>query len=343
MIKTIVTPIDGSVHAQTALELSIDLAARYDAQLVLLHIGVGDENVPEALYNAASRELKEAESSGQETGVPPHQSQRLRVLGYMGNMLLRNAHELAERKGVRRAETVIDLGDPGERILHHAKQKSADLIVMGSRGFGELKGLVLGSVSHKVFHLAPCPSVTVHRSDAEPDLEGIKSILVPTDGSDQADKAVELASDIAAKCGAKLVLQYVTWRGPSLEKLRASIDMNQLSQSARDELDPAQHPIAEHVSSAFIPPVVSKTALKEIGEQVLERGRQTAKAKGVEVVNLVLIDGDPARKIVQTAKSEQADLIAMGSRGLGGAEGLLAGSVSYKVNHAAPCSCMVVR
>ncbi|MCP4878263.1 MAG: universal stress protein, partial [Gammaproteobacteria bacterium] len=43
------------------------------------------------------------------------------------------------------------------------------------------------------------------------------------------------------------------------------------------------------------------------------------------------------------AKSEQADLITMGSRGLGGAEGLLSGSVSYKVNHSAPCNCLVVR
>ncbi len=343
MIRTIVTPIDGSVHAQMALDMSTDLAARYDAQLVLLNIGVRDDNVPEELYNAASRELKEAESSGQETGVPPHQSQRLRVLGYLGHMLLGNAQQQAQSKGVKRVETVIDLGDAGERILHHAKQRSADLIIMGSRGFGELKGLVLGSVSHKVFHLAPCSCVTVHRKDGQPAPEQIKSILVPTDGSDQADKAVDLASDIAAKTEAKLVLMYAMWRGPSLEKLRASIDMDQLSESTREELDPALHPIAEHMSSAFIPPVVSKEALKEIGEQVLARAQKSAEAKGVKVADLVVIDGDPARKIVQTARHEKADLIAMGSRGLGGAEGLLAGSVSYKVNHTAPCSCMVVR
>jgi nucleotide-binding universal stress UspA family protein len=343
MIRTIVTPIDGSVHAQLALDMSADLAAKYDAQLVLLNIGVRDDNVPEKLYNAASRELKEAESNGQETGIPPHQSQHLRVLAYLGHMLMDNARQQAESKGVKRVETVIDLGDAGERILHHAKQKSADLIVMGSRGFGELKGLALGSVSHKVFHLAPCSCVTVHQKDGQPDLEEIKSILVPTDGSEQADRAVALASDIAAKTKAKISLMYAMWRGPSLEKLRASIDMDQLSDSTRAELDPALHPIAEHMSSAFIPPVVSKDALKEIGEQVLARGRQTAEAKGVEVANLVVIDGDPARKIVQTAKHEKADLIAMGSRGLGGAEGLLTGSVSYKVNHTAPCSCMVVR
>ena len=343
MIQTILTPIDGSMHAQTALELSIDLATKYDAQLVLLHVGVRDGNVSEELYDTASRELEKAESIGQETGIDTRQSQHLRVLEYMGRMLLRNAHKEAEGKGVKRVETAIDFGEAGECILHHAKQKSADLIVMGSRGFSDLKGLVLGSVSHKVFHLATCSCVTVHRSDEQPSLDGIKYILVPTDGSEHSDKAVDLASDIAAKYGAKLELLYVTWRGPSLEQLRASIDMDQLSGSAREELDPELHPIAEHVGSAFIPPVVSKEASREIGEQVLERGRQTAEAKGVTAPKLVLQDGDPARVIAGAARREQADLIAMGSRGLGGVEGLLTGSVSYKVSHTVPCSCMIIR
>jgi len=343
MIQTILTPIDGSTHAQTALDLSTDLAAKYDAQMVLLHVGVLDDNVSEELYNAASREFEEVESSGQETGVHARQSRHLRILEFMGQMLLRNAHEQANEKGVRRAETVIDFGDASERILHHAKHRSADLIVMGSRGFSELKGLFLGSVSHKVFHLAPCSCVTVHHRDAQPALEGIKSILVPTDGSDQADKAVDLASDIAVKYGAELVLLYVMWRGPSLEAFRASIDLDQLSEGAREELDPERHPIAEHVSSTFFPPVVSKDASREIGEQVLARGRRTAEAKGVRAPNLVLLDGDPARAIAGTARREQVDLIAMGSRGLGGVEGLLTGSVSYKVNHTVPCSCMIVR
>lgn len=343
MIQTIVTPLDGSMHAQLALDLSIELAARYGARLVLLHVGVGNEDVPEELFNAVSRELREAESGGEETGIPPHPSQRVRVLGYMAKNLLHDACQLAKSKGVENADTIIDLGDAGERIGHHAKQTSADLIIMGSRGMGDLKGLVLGSVSHKVFHTAPCPCVTVHYKDGKPGPVAIKSVLAATDGSDQADRAVDLASDIAAKFGAKLTLEYVMWRGPSLENLRASVDMNQLSKDAYDDLDPEQHPIAEHVSSAVIPPVVSKGTLEEIGRQVLERGEQIATAKGVAEVELVLIKGDPARKIVQIAKREQADLVVLGSRGLGAAKSLFAGSVSYKINHTAPCSCMVVR
>lgn len=343
MIQNIVAPIDGSVHAQMALDLSTDLAARYDAQLTLLHVAPHDGNVPEELYDAASRELEEAESNGRKTGDLTQQSRHLRVLEQMGHMLLRKAQEAAQDKGVRNSETVIDLGDPGERILHHAKQRSADLIVMGSRGLGELKGLVLGSVSHKVFHLAPCSCVTVHGRDEQGVLAGIESILVPTDGSDHADKAVDLASEMAGKYGAKLVLLYVMWRGPSLQDLRSSINFDQLSETAREELDPARHPIAEHVSSTFIPPVVSKDTLKEIGEQVLSRGQRAAEAKGIRAPKLVLKEGDPARVIVNIAGREQTDMIAMGSRGLGGVEGLLAGSVSYKVNHAARCSCMIVR
>ncbi len=343
MLRTILTPLDGSANAQMALELAIDLAANYKARLVILHIGVGNENVPEELFNATLHEFREAEGSGQETGIPPHQSYDLRVFGFMGRTLLHDARQLAKSKGVEVIETTTDLGDAGERILHHAKQSSADLIVMGSRGLGEIKGLALGSVSNKVLHLAPCSCVTVHHKGEQGGQSKIERILVPTDGSGPANRAVEMASDIAAKIGAKLDLLYVMWRGPSLAEFRTAIDMSQLSQSAQDALDPGQHPVSERVSSAFFPPVVAEDTLKEIGEQILEHGRGIAKEKGVECTELVLLDGDPARKIAQVARSQKADLIVMGSRGLGAAESILSGSVSYKVNHAAPCSCMVVR
>jgi nucleotide-binding universal stress UspA family protein len=326
-----------------ALDLSTDLAAKYDAQIILLHVVTHDDDVPRELYDKAERALMETESDNSNKGPAAPLLLRSKVLEHFGHKLLRSAQEFAKSKGVKQVETVIDDGAAGKRILHHAMSRSVDLIVMGSRGFGKLKELVLGSVSHNVFHLAPCSCATVHHTGTQSAFEGIKSILVATDGSEQADKAVDLASDIAARYGAKLSLVYVTSRGPSLETLRDSIDMSQLSEGARDELDPSKHPVAEHVSSAFIPPVVSSDTLREIGEQVLARGRQTSEAKGVSSTNTVLMDGDPARKILQVARREQADLITMGSRGLGGVEATLAGSVSYKVNHSAPCNCLIVR
>ena len=52
-------------------------------------------------------------------------------------------------------------GRPADTIVAAAERDKADMIVMGSRGFSDLKGLLLGSVSHKVSHLAPCTCVTV--------------------------------------------------------------------------------------------------------------------------------------------------------------------------------------
>ena len=343
MLQTIVTPIDGSAHAQLALELASTLAAKYDARLILINVAVGDENVPEDVYNTASRKLMDEERDGKDTGVPQHKSHYLRVLGCLGKSLLADARQLAEKLGVKQVETVTVLGGAGEQIIQHAKQSSADLIVMGSRGFSELKGLVLGSVSQKVLQMATCSCLTVHQGRGEGGQVGIERILVPTDGSEIADRAVEFAADIAGKIGAKMVLEYVMWRGPLLEQLRAAIDMQALSPKARDELDPAKHPIAERATSAFFPPVVSKETLQEIGQQILDRNRRVAEEKNVTDVELVLLDGDPARKIVQVAKNKEADLIVMGSRGLGAAESMLYGSVSYKVSQAAPVSCMVVR
>ena len=342
MNKTILTPIDGSMHAKSALELSTDIAAKYDAELILLHVNEGDSNVPDELYDMAAHEIKAADG-GPDFHDPWQHSKRQEVLNYLGKILLRDAQKLAEGKGVKRVESIMDFGDAGEQILHHAKHRDTDLIIMGSRGFGQLAGLVLGSASHKVFHLAPCTCVTVHSEGAQQAFDGIKNILVATDGSEQADKAVELSSEIALKYGAKLSLLYVTSRGPSLEQLRNSVDAKALSEKAIEELDPARHPIAERLSSVVMPPVVSQDVLDEIGQQVLERSQGIAEATGIETTNLLLKDGDPARVIVNFAEREQADLIALGSRGLGRIDSVLTGSVSYKVSHAANRSCMIVR
>jgi nucleotide-binding universal stress UspA family protein len=55
----------------------------------------------------------------------------------------------------------ISIGDPAQEILATIQKEQIDLIVIGSRGFGTLKGVLMGSVSQKVAHLAPCPVLIV--------------------------------------------------------------------------------------------------------------------------------------------------------------------------------------
>ncbi len=64
-------------------------------------------------------------------------------------------------KGAKRVETRVEFGDAAPVILATAKECGADLIVLGSRGLSDLRGLMMGSVSHKVANLAEVTVLTV--------------------------------------------------------------------------------------------------------------------------------------------------------------------------------------
>ena len=75
--------------------------------------------------------------------------------------MLRRAEDRAKRAGAPNVAAILDTGDPATRIVYQAEANAADLIVMGRRGLGDLGGLLLGSVSHKVAQLASCACLTV--------------------------------------------------------------------------------------------------------------------------------------------------------------------------------------
>ena len=79
-----------------------------------------------------------------------------------------------------------------------------------------------------------------------------------------------------------------------------------------------------------------------VGNRLTNSARARAQAKGARTVETMLGDGGPATTIVDRARDLEADMISMGSRGLGGAKGLLTGSVSHKVAHLAECTCVTV-
>ncbi len=70
---------------------------------------------------------------------------------------------LREFAGLKASATALyRRGDPAQEIITAAREKRADLIVMGSRGRGQLEGLILGSVSERVLHSAQMPVLIVH-------------------------------------------------------------------------------------------------------------------------------------------------------------------------------------
>ena len=79
----------------------------------------------------------------------------------LGERILNHCKRHAEGRGAEKVKTVIDDGDPAGRILEIAERESAGLIVMGRRGLGDVKSLILGSVTHKVSQLSARPCLTV--------------------------------------------------------------------------------------------------------------------------------------------------------------------------------------
>lgn len=146
-------------------------------------------------------------------------------------------------------------------------------------------------------------------------------ILCATDGSQIARKALALAADLARAKGAKLLVVHVQ---PSHGSARIPPELRELER-------------IEHVQ------VTEADILQAAAEHIVAQGADFAKLQGAPDVETLVAEGDPAGAIVETARSWNADAIVIGSRGLGDLQGLLLGSVSHKVAHLAPCTCIIVR
>jgi len=149
----------------------------------------------------------------------------------------------------------------------------------------------------------------------------VNVILHPTDGSASSQKALDLACDLARDRGARLIVVHV--------QRRHGLDM------VPEAL--ARYERVEHLR------MTESDLHRATAQSIANAAEQEARARGLTAVESMVVEGDPSREIVGAAKTTGADLIVMGSRGLGDLQGLLLGSVSHKVSHAAPCSCLVVR
>ncbi len=146
MIKNILVAIDGSDHSLRALDLACTIASKHDAALVLLHV-LKSEVLPEDLLRFAELE---------HIPGPPRE-----ILHHLANRILESASEKAAQNGIDKIRTALEEGPTARTIVAYAKDNDVDMIVMGSRGLGEIEGALLGSVSHKVNSLAPCTCITV--------------------------------------------------------------------------------------------------------------------------------------------------------------------------------------
>ncbi len=178
MVRKILLAVDGSDHADRALDLAVTLAKATGSELAILY-AVSDQAITEAEQDLAETEygaevssalgaLPPAPESGPQA-IPEGPGALIRssrhvgaaVRRVLGEQIVREAAATARGKGISKVTTAVENGDPASVIVRQAKALQADLTILGSRGLGDVKGLLLGSVSHKVAHAAPGSVVIV--------------------------------------------------------------------------------------------------------------------------------------------------------------------------------------
>ncbi len=199
--------------------------------------------------------------------------------------------------GHEASATVLE-GHPATEILAAAEQ-DVDLVAMGAGRERWLDILLMGSTSHDVLLQAPCPVLVVHRAERDRDLR----VLVATDGSDGAERAARRFAELAdpARCAVTVVS---VRRGEGLG-----------------------FPSGAERGDALSGPQALASA--ERAAELLRREGFAAEVK--------VLAGSPASALLEEARASGADLVVVGSRGLGGIRRAL-GSVSDKLARHAPAT-----
>ncbi len=210
-------------------------------------------------------------------------------------------------KNVSQVDTILQVGSPSHVILETAQSSHPDLIMMGARGLGPIKELLLGSVSHRVLLHAPC-SVFILKGPIAP----IRHILLPVQGQEDVDRLLAFLRNMSFSIPLRVTIMTV-WPQPQLPWPITLGESDLLEERA-----------IEH----------AQERVDRIAEQLGKTEFQTDTVIGL---------GDPAFAILEQAKAMNVDLIMVGSHSRTGISRFLLGSVSHSLVHQSACPVMVVR
>jgi nucleotide-binding universal stress UspA family protein len=276
---------DGSEDAALAARAAIELSGETGAELHVVHAW---QSVPSARFESFIRAELEQEAEG----------------------LLAAQEKLIEAGG-KITGAHLRRGPAVEEILGVAGQIKAGLIVMGSRGMGPVKCLVMGSVSEGVVHHARRPVLVLRGGQAA---WPPSRVVIGDDGSDDAKEAAQLAAKIGKPSGTAALLVRAYPRLPETDAEGRGLDPRMVDDELRRE----------------------QRALKSRAAEVEEASGMRPRAR--------MSSGDAAACLIEAAEegAPERALIAVGSRGLGAAQRLRVGSVSTKVLRAARGPVLVV-
>lgn len=145
-MDNILLPSDGSEYSLKAAHYACKLLKRSPgSQLTILHVG----DIPKDLL---------VHGYVQDMAMDPDFVRK--VLEERNNQVLQRTKDIFAEAGFE-VSILLQIGNPVDVICEIVQEKNFDLVILGSRGLGELKGLLLGSVSDRVSHMVKCPVLIV--------------------------------------------------------------------------------------------------------------------------------------------------------------------------------------
>jgi nucleotide-binding universal stress UspA family protein len=306
LYQHIVVPLDGSKLAEKALSPAMRIAT----SMAERHAGEGGDRVRLVLLRVVSPIMLVA--------ADPMLYDEMSRLGIDEAQAYLNTVRASLPAGQVLVKTEVLTGPPADAIVLYAEEKAVDLILMSSHGRTGSSRWVYGSVAEKVMHHAPCATCII-RAHVSIDMFQNRKILVPLDGSELAEQALEPALAIAAAVDSDVVmLRIVSGREAAPETLTP--DGTDLGQGL-DTVEASERAEAE----GYLQKIYNDRPNRHLFFDVQSS------------------TGDVADTIVSYADAQQIDLIVMSSHGRSGIGRWIHGSVAEKVLRGANCATMIIR
>jgi nucleotide-binding universal stress UspA family protein len=286
MWKKILVPLDGSDLAELALPYAEELATAFKSEVILLHVSEPAESHYRHMHELYVKEVADR-----------------------------------EKERFKKVSPVVVTGKPAEEIISYAEKNDVGLLIITSHGRSGILSWATGSIASKLLQGAEVPTLLVRA--AKPRRKArrqvlLKQILLPLDGSEAGEAAVEYVGELMSRLESEVILFGVVSSGQHIRSVGG--------------LDYISYP--EEQMAMF---------KKEAEDYLNGVYRRLKRRKGSVKVTLKVGVGDIGQEILKFAEEERVNLIAISSHGHSGIEKWVFGSIANKVVQASKTPVLVVK
>lgn len=296
MYEKIMSPLDGSQIAEVALPYAEELAGRLGSEVTLLYVNEQSDRSYQHMHELYMEKIADTVKNGSES--------------------------YAKTSGIQmpvRVNNVILNGHPAEKIVEYADKENIGLIVMSTHGRSGIRHWTIGSVAEKVLRATSKPVALIRAKDSKPAMRAkglLTRMLVPLDGSKDAEISILYAEELAFKLKVEIILLQVLATGYQA--------MTELGGTYIVYTEPQMESFKRY----------ALTYLNPIADRLRNKGIK---------VSVELRLGDSAEEIIRFADDGKVDVVTMSTHGRSGFSRWVFGSVAEKLIHEGSTPLILVR